>query len=65
MSTGLRSWSSLGMVACLACWLGFAAPAAASTPPEPLGWPASPCNGLVAGGGGARGDAHIGVLREL
>ncbi|MDX1507515.1 MAG: patatin-like phospholipase family protein, partial [Woeseiaceae bacterium] len=64
-STLLRGIALAALLAC-AAW-----PAAAETPPaeaeaaratEP---PPRPRVGLVLGGGGARGAAHIGVLKEL
>lgn len=42
-----------------------ASPAVDSIPPEPEALEARPCIGLVLGGGGARGAAHIGVLKVL
>lgn len=56
----MRRWLSGLLVA--------AAGAAAASPVHPPASPADPnrpCVGLVLGGGGARGAAHIGVLREL
>lgn len=54
----------------LACALAFgmgasAARAAPEGEPAKAPDPQRPCVGLVLGGGGARGAAHIGVLREL
>jgi NTE family protein len=54
----------------LACLPAFAAGAAADYAGDAAGGatgtpPPLPCTGLVLGGGGARGAAHIGVLREL
>ncbi|WP_198670333.1 patatin-like phospholipase family protein [Dyella sp. C9] len=40
-------------------------PVQAQQPTEPTGAHATPCIGLVLGGGGARGAAHIGVLQVL
>lgn len=48
--------------------LSFAAASQARTAPPPAGAATSPrhdCIGLVLGGGGARGAAHIGVLKVL
>ena len=39
--------------------------AAAAAPPVPPAGAAAPCIGLVLGGGGARGAAHIGVIEVL
>src|SRR5215469_2192288 len=44
------------------CLLVLASPLAAQTPETP---PARPKIGLALGGGGARGNAHIGVIRAL
>ncbi len=46
-------------------WLLAALPAAPATAQEPTAEPARPRIGLVLSGGGARGLAHVGVLRAL
>lgn len=50
----------IAIVACIIC-SSFAASASEAPPPDS----GRPKVGLVLGGGGARGAAHIGVLREL
>ncbi len=50
-------------VVCLCAALQTAAAAAA--PPAPADLPARPRIGLVLGGGGAKGGAHIGVIKVL
>lgn len=52
-----------GWAVALAGLIGAGTASAQTTAPAPPGEP--PCVGLVLGGGGARGSAHIGVLKVL
>lgn len=59
----LRSVVLLGLIACTAPVMAQAP--AGSGMPATRAADAQPCIGLVLGGGGARGSAHIGVLKVL
>ena len=52
-------------VAWLACTTALADPAPAAAPESATAQPARPRIGLVLGGGGAKGAAHVGVLDVL
>jgi NTE family protein len=49
----------------IATWLAIVGMLACSTPALPAAEPGRPRIGLVLAGGGAKGGAHVGVLKVL
>lgn len=67
MTRTLRSRSAVALVLFAALWIGIVAHAWAQAAPAPIAAASAPRPriGLVLAGGGARGGAHLGVLKVL